>query len=86
MSNYGITLKQYLKMFEKQKGLCLICLLPEDSIDSRSGKIKNLSVDHCHQTGKIRGLLCASCNHTLGFAKDNIVTFERAIAYLKGEI
>jgi Recombination endonuclease VII len=71
---YGITLEQYEKMFQKQDGKCAICLKPS---------IKRLAVDHNHDTGKVRGLLCSNCNPLLGFATDSITILENAVAYLK---
>lgn len=57
---YGITLKEYDVLFEMQKGLCAICGHPER--DKRK-----LAVDHNHETGEIRGLLCVVCNTNLGW-------------------
>jgi len=56
---YGMTLADYDKMFAEQKGLCKIC--GDDSLNKR------LAVDHDHQTGEVRGLLCGSCNTKLGW-------------------
>lgn len=42
-----------------------------------------LCIDHCHTTGKIRGILCKHCNHVLGHARDNIETLENSIKYLR---
>jgi hypothetical protein len=72
-------------MLIKQEGRCAICSLSETSRD-RNDKIKVLSVDHCHVTGKIRGLLCHSCNVGLGLFKDNIDTIQNAILYLKEKL
>lgn len=69
---YGITSIEYDQMYLKQKGLCLVCELPE-----------KLYVDHCHNTKKVRGLLCNSCNLGLGHLKDNIDNLKRAIKYLR---
>lgn len=58
---YGITIAHYDKMFEAQGGKCKIC-------QSHQGKLKRaLCVDHCHDTGRVRGLLCDTCNKFLGF-------------------
>jgi hypothetical protein len=72
-NKYGITFKEYNTMLEKQNGACAIC-----------GEIKNetLAVDHNHKTGEIRGLLCAHCNHVIGFAKDNVDILNKIILYL----
>lgn len=83
MFKYGLTLEQYAKMLEEQGGVCKICEKPESYIDVRFGKIRPLVVDHCHTTGKVRGLLCNNCNTGLGQVADNIQWFEKAIAYLE---
>lgn len=70
---YGITLKQYEEMYSDQQGLCKIC-----------GTYHNtLCVDHCHDSGEVRGLLCNGCNKALGLFKDNSTILGRAILYLK---
>lgn len=83
-SKYGVTICVYDKMLESQNNACAICLKPEKLIDSRTGNIRALSIDHCHKTGKVRGLLCSSCNHLLGRAKDSITTLLNAVEYLRG--
>ncbi len=71
-----ITFIKYEVMFKKQNGCCEICGINEKIL----GK---LGVDHCHTTGKTRGLLCKQCNHILGNANDNIFTLKSAIKYLE---
>jgi hypothetical protein len=74
-SKYGITLDQYKILFVQQNGSCKICAaLP---------KIKALAVDHCHKTGKVRGLLCGLCNRGLGMFKDNTILLYKAADYLE---
>lgn len=74
--NFNITLDDYNKIFVDQEGCCAIC-------KSHQSEFKlSLSVDHCHETGKIRGLLCGNCNMALGLLKDNILNLEEAIKYL----
>jgi glucan-binding YG repeat protein len=77
IKRYKLSAEQYYEMFKKQKEVCKIC---EKKCSSR----KNLSVDHCHQTGKVRGLLCVKCNTSLGMLNDDISLFYKAIEYLKG--
>lgn len=79
---YGITQDQYDQMLKDQNGTCAICGQPETIVDTKTNKIINLAVDHCHTTGKIRGLLCSTCNHMLGNAKENPQTLLAAIEYL----
>lgn len=71
-SRYGITLEDYEEMYKKQKGKCAICGIKKDK----------LNIDHCHNTRKVRGLLCGSCNRGLGLLKDNIEFLNNAIKYL----
>jgi hypothetical protein len=70
-AKYQITIEQYEEMLSAQNGLCAICK-----------KASKLVVDHCHQTGAVRGLLCLSCNLMLGHAYDNVHTLATAISYL----
>lgn len=81
--NFGISLKEYEEMYINQKGLCKICENPEKAKQPNSEAIRMLCVDHCHRTGKIRGLLCTNCNILLGQSKDNTQILLNAIKYLK---
>jgi len=81
---YGITLEQYSLMLENQNNVCAICKSKEIAKDNRSGNTRRLAVDHCHNSRKVRGLLCTSCNTALGSAKDNIEILKNMIAYLGG--
>lgn len=60
---YGITVDDYNRMLQEQGGKCKIC---NETGDSKDGRRKFLCVDHCHKTGKVRGLLCMKCNTSLG--------------------
>ena len=74
---YGVSEEEYKTMFLKQNGNCLGC-------GTNQSKLKKaLHVDHCHITGKVRGLLCATCNLALGYAKDNEQILLNLIKYLK---
>lgn len=77
---FGITLEQYNKMLEAQNGVCAICGSFE--IEKNQYGIKRLSVDHDHQTGKLRGLLCTNCNKGLSFFKDKSNLLIQASNYL----
>lgn len=77
---FGITVEQYKLMLESQNNLCAICDQPERRM--KEDQPQRLSIDHCHITGKVRGLLCNNCNILLGFAKDNKAQLKRAIEYL----
>lgn len=73
---YGISLEQYDEMFRKQKSSCAICGTHQDDL-----KLK-LSVDHCHETKKVRGLLCGKCNRGIGFLNDDANIVSKALDYL----
>ena len=71
---YGITQDQYDELVKRQNGLCAICSNPP-------GK-RALHIDHCHDTGQIRGLLCSVCNISLGGFRDDTNLLMKAIEYL----
>lgn len=73
---YGITSIQYDAMHKRQLGKCKICREPE-----REGV--RLAVDHCHNSGRIRGLLCRQCNVGIGRLKESPVLLRRAAGYLE---
>lgn len=75
----GITLKEFYAMFKAQNGLCKMCGLPP-----KAGK--EFDVDHCHHTGKIRGLLHRRCNSKIGIFKDDPEQILQALFYLTGNI
>lgn len=76
---YGITIHEYEKILEKQGGVCGIC----GSSDSKTKGVGRFCIDHDHQTGKIRGLLCSSCNRGIGLLGDSIDNLKNAIEYLR---
>ncbi len=80
-TTFGITLKEFNVILGSQGGLCAMCRKPETHM--KYGRVCALSVDHDHETGKIRGLLCNSCNRGLGFLKDNPETLASGVEYLK---
>lgn len=80
---YDISEMQLLSLYETQQNCCKICKRPETTVDGRYGKVRTLSVDHCHKTGRVRGLLCEGCNRALGLMKDDVELLGKAIDYLK---
>lgn len=78
---YGLSTLEYDLMLKDQKGVCLICKEIEYGGNQHESN-KNLAVDHCHKTGKVRGLLCTNCNSALGKFKEDIEVMKRAIDYL----
>ncbi len=80
---YGVTQEEYQVLFNAQNGLCEICNEPETRKSRTPGFICRLAIDHCHNSGKIRGLLCHSCNTAIGKFKDNTEILRKAIEYLE---
>lgn len=75
-NKYGITLEDYNLILKNQDDGCAVCKRKE----------KILCVDHCHKTGKVRGLLCHLCNRAIGMMKDDISILQNAIIYLKNNV
>lgn len=77
---YGLTWEAYLEMYDRQGGACAICKRPE----TKRGKDRTdfLTVDHDHETNRVRGLLCRSCNRGLGLLGDTAESIARVVAYL----
>ena len=71
LSRYNLSIQDYQKMLSSQNNKCAICK-----------KVKKLSIDHCHVTGKVRGLLCTGCNTSLGGLGDTVEGLQRALQYL----
>jgi hypothetical protein len=76
-SQYGISMDEYKAMLARQGGVCAIC---------RQQSARALSVDHCHTTGKVRGLLCQTCNSGLGSYRDDPSLTRAATAYLEASL
>lgn len=79
---YGITIEYYEAMLQAQGGTCAICNEKEPGL-TPSGKAKLLAVDHDHETGRVRGLLCSRCNQALGGMRESKVLIRRMLKYLK---
>lgn len=74
---YNLSLDNYNEMLKTQNGVCAICK------GNDNGPWGTLSVDHCHSTGNVRGLLCAKCNKGLGQFNDDTKLFNLAIEYIE---
>lgn len=74
---YKITEDEKNIILKSQNDKCPIC-------ETSPGNPKNWHLDHCHKTGKIRGILCSRCNQGLGLFKDNVESLRKAIEYLNG--
>ncbi|GAA2209316.1 hypothetical protein GCM10009850_047740 [Nonomuraea monospora] len=81
LRTYGLMPTDYLYLLQQQGGVCAICGQDEHGSESMS----RLVVDHCHKTGKVRGLLCRKCNSAIGFFDDDPERCVRASSYLKRE-
>lgn len=83
LKKYGITPDDYNFMYTEQNGQCLLCARPIAA--ARSGAERNdiACVDHCHATGKVRGLLCLHCNRGLGLFADNPDVLRNAASYIE---
>jgi hypothetical protein len=75
--NYGLTIERFNAMYEDQKGCCACCGKHESDFK------RGLHVDHDHETGQVRALLCTRCNPGLGYFGDSIELLEMAVLYLK---
>jgi hypothetical protein len=76
IETYGLAKGEYAQLYVFQGGKCALCR-------RATGASRNLSVDHDHATGLVRGLLCRPCNTLLGHARDNTLFFLRCIMYLR---
>ena len=83
-SLYGLSIEDYETMFSDQGGVCAICQKAETVIHRTTERQIRLSVDHDHNTGEIRGLLCQRCNQALGLLNDDVEALHQAITYLGG--
>ena len=77
IKKYGKTLDDYNNMLASQNDCCAIC-----KKNNAGGRSKKFNVDHCHTTGKVRGLLCVNCNRMLGHALDNPEVLKAGAEYL----
>ena len=77
LSKHGLTMDDYALLMEQQNGLCAICGIPQVEMN------RKFYVDHCHETGKVRGLLCIKCNTGIGNLNDNLQVLKNAVTYLE---
>lgn len=83
IKKYGISVEDFHRMLDEQKGLCLICESNICPLAEMKDLLKVACIDHCHESGKVRGLLCRACNSGLGHFKDNTSFLGKAIEYLR---
>lgn len=80
---YGLTVEDYAALMAAQQGGCASCGQPETEVDPRVNRVRQLAVDHCHETGEIRGLLCRKCNTALGLLGESLSVVEALAEYLR---
>lgn len=84
---YGMSMDEYDALLKRQKGRCGICGTENPCGRKKVRKhLTNFAVDHCHSTGKIRGLLCSSCNRGLGLLGDNWAIIANLRRYLNNSM
>lgn len=71
---YGLSDSEFKAMLKAQSGKCAVCRRPQGG--------KMIAVDHCHKTGKVRGLLCSNCNMGIGLLQDSPKLLRKAAKYL----
>lgn len=76
--SYGMTVDDLNLLMRKQDNKCAICNIDQSQLEKR------LDIDHCHKTGRVRGLLCPKCNKAIGLLKDSSEMLDKASNYLKG--
>jgi len=79
--NYGMTVEEYHFLLDQQNGLCASCGKPERA--KIRGKLRPLAVDHNHEIGQVRGLLCSSCNSALGMLQDDPEQVRALLKYIE---
>lgn len=84
MRRYNLTAEQYALMLDAQHGVCAVCG-GEDTRNNNNSEEHPLVVDHDHATGKVRGLICHSCNIAIGLMQDNPAVLVAAALYIHTE-
>jgi hypothetical protein len=77
LKSRNVSEQEYRNLLAAQGGVCAIC-----TSSPKAGR-RRLCIDHCHETGRVRGLLCDRCNRGIGLLRDNVSVLARAIEYLK---
>ena len=86
IESYGITYNQFCLMLDRQQDKCAICKIDFDNawaIDYAGNRSRTACIDHCHKTGKVRGLLCSDCNTAIGLLKEKVKIAINAAEYLR---
>lgn len=82
-SRYNLSWPEFTKLYEDQHGVCGLCSTRLNVEFGMNSKVLNFTVDHCHSTGQVRGLLCRKCNTAIGMFGDSKDMMIKAIAYLE---
>lgn len=80
---YGISLEEFEELFRQQGECCAICGTKENHTRGSSRYGWNFAVDHCHETGRVRGVLCSQCNRAIGLLGDTVEGLMKAVKYLE---
>ena len=80
LAKYGLTIERYEELLVSQGNKCKICGIFQQDLNYP------LHVDHCHKTGKVRGLLCRGCNSAIGFLNDDPAVVGKALLYLETSV
>ena len=83
MKKYSITTPMRNEMYTLQKGQCATCYMPVEFQGGKSLSPDGATVDHCHKTDDVRGILCGHCNNILGRAKDSVEILRNCADYLE---
>lgn len=81
-----LTIEQYQKMIDDCDNKCMICGREETRVNKQIKEVEPLSIDHCHKTGKVKGLLCQSCNSGIGSFGDEIDGLKKCLYYLDNNL
>ena len=77
---------EYTRLVDEQKGLCKLCNKPETKLNHMTNQVQPLSIDHCHSTGRVRGLLCNRCNRYIAHTEENFQIIGKIPEYLLREL
>lgn len=79
---YGVTHAEFSQQWDRQQGCCAICRGELPDLMTYDNRRRGYAIDHNHNTGEFRGILCTKCNSLLGMAKDSVEVLRRAVTYL----
>ena len=80
LNRHGLTKENFMQIVSNQDNKCALCRKPFEGLFG-----KDCHIDHCHETNRVRGLLCMPCNVGLGMLGDNVEGLKKAINYIEGK-